>query len=123
LVSLWRTAQRGTRIVLADPRITDIGRHTWRNLQFKAGTDVALLNAMLHVIVHEGLCNEAFLKERADNVAELKVHVRDYTPEAMSAICGISADTIRSPARLAAPALACTPCVAKTTCKAPATRA
>ena len=92
-------AQRGTRIVLADPRITDIGRHTWRNLQFKPDTDVALLNAMLHVIVHEGLCNEAFLKERADNVAELKAHVQDYTPEAMSAICGIPADTIREVAR------------------------
>jgi formate dehydrogenase major subunit len=99
-------AQRGTRIVLADPRITDIGRHTWRNLQFKPDTDVALLNAMLHVIVHEGLCNEAFLKERADNVAELKAHVQDYTPEAMSAVCGIPADTIREVARAYATAKA-----------------
>jgi formate dehydrogenase major subunit len=99
-------AQRGTRIVLADPRITDIGRHTWRNLQFKPDTDVALLNAMLHVIVHEGLCNEAFLKERADNVAELKAHVQDYTPEAMSAVCGIPADTIREVARAYASAKA-----------------
>ncbi|MEY4732432.1 MAG: Formate dehydrogenase [Pseudomonadota bacterium] len=100
-------ARRGTRIVLADPRITDIGRrHTWRNLQFKADTDVALLNAMLHVIVHEGLCNEQFLRERADNVAELKAHVQDYTPEAMSAICGIPADTIREVARAYATAKA-----------------
>ena len=92
-------AKRGTRIVLADPRITDIGRHAWRNLQFKADTDVALLNAMLHVIVHEGLCNEAFLKARADNVAELKAHVQGFTPEAMSLVCGIPADTIREVAR------------------------
>jgi formate dehydrogenase major subunit len=99
-------AQRGTRIVLADPRITDIGRHTWRNLQFKPDTDVALLNAMLHVIVHEGLCNEQFLKERADNVAELKAHVQNFTPEAMSAICGIPADTIREVARAYASAKA-----------------
>ncbi|MFM7001350.1 MAG: formate dehydrogenase subunit alpha [Limnohabitans sp.] len=99
-------AQRGTRIVLADPRITDIGRHTWRTLQFKPDTDVALLNAMLHVIVHEGLCNEAFLKERADNVAELKTHVQAFTPEAMSAICGIPADTIREVARAYATAKA-----------------
>ena len=99
-------AQRGTRIVLADPRITDIGRHTWRTLQFKPDTDVALLNAMLHVIVHEGLCNEAFLKERADNVAELKAHVQNFTPEAMSVICGIPADTIREVARAYATAKA-----------------
>ena len=92
-------AQRGTRIVLADPRITDIGRHTWRNLQFKADTDVALLNAMLHVIVAENLCDETFLRDRADNVAALKAHVQGYTPEAMSAVCGISAETIREVAR------------------------
>jgi formate dehydrogenase major subunit len=92
-------AQRGTRIALADPRITDIGRHTWRNLQFKADTDVALLNAMLHVVVTENLCDETFLSERADNVAALKAHGQDYTPEAMSLVCGIPADTLREVAR------------------------
>ena len=99
-------AKRGTRIVLADPRVTDIGQHTWRTLQFKADTDVALLNAMLHVIVTEGLCNESFLRERADNVAELKAHVLDFTPEAMSAVCGIPAETIREVARAYAKAKA-----------------
>jgi formate dehydrogenase major subunit len=99
-------AQRGTRIMLADPRITDIGRHAWRNLQFKADTDVALLNAMLHVIVTENLCDETFLRDRADNVAELKAHVQDFTPEAMSAVCGIPADTIREVARAYATAKA-----------------
>jgi formate dehydrogenase major subunit len=99
-------AQRGTRIVLADPRITDIGRHTWRTLQFKADTDVALLNAMLHVIVTENLCDETFLRERADNVAELKAHVQNFTPEAMSLVCGIPADTIREVARAYASAKA-----------------
>jgi formate dehydrogenase major subunit len=99
-------AQRGTRIVLADPRITDIGRRAWRTLPFKADTDVALLNAMLHVIVTENLCDESFLRDRADNVAELKAHVQDYTPEAMSAVCGIPADTIREVARAYASAKA-----------------
>src|SRR3954466_388777 len=46
-------AKAGTKIVLADPRITDIGRHAWRTLQFKADTDVALLNAMIHTIIEE----------------------------------------------------------------------
>jgi formate dehydrogenase major subunit len=75
-------------------------------LQFKADTDVALLNAMLHVIVTENLCDETFLRERADNVAELKAHVQDFTPEAMSAVCGIPADTIREVARAYATAKA-----------------
>ena len=99
-------AQRGTRIVLADPRITDIGRHSWRTLQFKADTDVALLNAMLHVIVTENLCDEKFLSQRADNVDQLKAHVQAYTPEAMSLVCGIPAETIREVARAYASAKA-----------------
>lgn len=99
-------AQRGTRIVLADPRITDLGRHAWRTLPFKPDTDVALLNAMLHVIVTEQLCDEDFLRERADHVAELKAHVQDCTPEAMAAVCGIPADTIREVARAYAQAKA-----------------
>ena len=92
-------AQRGTRIVLMDPRVTDIGRHAWRVLPFKADTDVALLNAMLHVVVNEGLCDETFLRERADHVAELKSHVQVFSPEAMAPVCGIPAETIREVAR------------------------
>jgi len=92
-------AQRGARIVLADPRITDIGRHAWRTMQFKPDTDVALLNAMLHVIVEEGLTDEAFLRERADNVEALKANVQGYSPEAMAPICGVPAETIREVAR------------------------
>ncbi len=92
-------AQRGARIVLADPRITDLGRHAWRTLPFKADTDVAMLNALLHVVVNEGLCDEAFLRERADQVAELKAHVQAFSPEAMAPICGIPAETLREVAR------------------------
>ena len=92
-------AQRGARIVLADPRATDIARHAWRVLQFRPSTDVALLNALLHVIVTEGLCNETFLRERADHFAALAANVQGYSPEAMAPVCGIPADTIREVAR------------------------
>ena len=91
--------QRGARLVVADPRRTDLARHAWRTLTFHPDTDVALLNAMLHVIVTEGLCDEAFLRERADDVAELKAHVAAFPPETMAAVCGIPADTIREVAR------------------------
>ena len=64
-------AKAGTRIVLADPRVTDIGRHAWRVLQFKPDTDVALLNALMHVIVHERLVDEAFIASRTIGYAEL----------------------------------------------------
>ena len=92
-------ARRGTRIVLADPRATDIARHCWRVLQFRPGSDVALLNALLHVIVTEGLGNESFLRQRADHFAALAANVQGYSPEAMAPICGIPAETLREVAR------------------------
>lgn len=92
-------AQRGAKIVLADPRVTDIARHAWRVLPFKPSADVAMLNAMLHVIVTEGLVDEAFIRERADNYEALKANVQGYSPEAMEPICGIPAATLREVAR------------------------
>ncbi|MGA0570080.1 formate dehydrogenase subunit alpha [Variovorax sp. VNK109] len=92
-------ARRGTRIVLADPRITDIGRHAWRVMQFKPDTDVAMLNALIHVIIEEGLADDAFIGERASNFEALRENVRGYSPEAMAPICGVPADTLREVAR------------------------
>jgi len=92
-------AARGAKIVIADPRRTDLARHAWRTLQFKPDTDVALLNAMLHVIVEEGLTDEAFIRERTANYAALKANVQGYSPERMAPICGIPAETIREVAR------------------------
>src|SRR5881394_11787 len=93
-------AKRGTKIVLADPRVTDMARHAWRVLQFKADTDVALLNAMIHTVIGEGLVNEDFVRERANNFEALRENVKGYSPEAMAPICGIPAETLREVARL-----------------------
>ncbi len=92
-------AARGTRIVMADPRRTDLARHAWRTLQFKPDTDVALLNAMIHTVIEEGLTDPLFLRERAANFEALKANVAGYTPERMAPICGIPAETIREVAR------------------------
>ena len=54
-------AKAGAKLIVADPRRSDLARHATYNLQFNADTDVALLNAMLHVIVDEGLVDEAFI--------------------------------------------------------------
>jgi len=92
-------AKRGTKIVLADPRVTEIGRHAWRTLQFRADTDVALLNAMIHTVIDEGLVNQAFVKARVNDFEALKANVKGYSAEAMAPICGIPAQTIREVAR------------------------
>jgi len=92
-------AKRGTKIVLADPRITDIGKHAWRALQFKADTDVAMLNALIYTVIEEGLTDADFIRDRVSNFEALRDNVRAYSPEAMAPICGIPAQTLREVAR------------------------
>jgi len=92
-------AKLGAKIVLADPRITDIGKYAWRTLQFKADTDVAMLNALIHTIIEEGLTDTDFISRRASNFEALKENVKGYSPEAMEPICGIPAQTLREVAR------------------------
>ncbi|WP_341907080.1 formate dehydrogenase subunit alpha [Polaromonas sp. YR568] len=92
-------AQRGAKIVVADPRGTEIAKHAWRALPFKADTDVAMLNALIHTVIDEGLTDETFIRERASNYEALKENVKGYSPEAMAPICGIPAETLREVAR------------------------
>ena len=92
-------AKRGAKIVLADPRITDMGKHAWRTMQFKPDTDVAMLNALIHVVIEEGLVDQTFVRERTDNFEALRDNVAGYSPEAMAAVCGVSAKTLREVAR------------------------
>ncbi|MEO7158984.1 MAG: formate dehydrogenase subunit alpha [Polaromonas sp.] len=91
--------KKGAKIVLADPRITDIGRHAWRTLQFKADTDVAMLNALIYTVIDEGLTDQDFIRQRVNNYEALRENVKGYSPEAMAPICGIPAHTLREVAR------------------------
>ncbi len=93
-------AKAGMKLVVCDPRRSDLARSAHRYLQFKADTDVALLNAMMHVIVAEGLVDEQFIAGRTIGYDELRKNVEGYSPEAMAPICGIDAETIRYVARL-----------------------
>src|ERR687889_328359 len=92
--------RNGTRLILADPRRSELARHATHYLQFKPDTDVALLNAMMHTIVEEGLVDDAFLRDRTSGYADLKRNVEGFSPEAMAPVCGIPAETIRTVARL-----------------------
>ncbi|MBG9386601.1 formate dehydrogenase subunit alpha [Caenimonas aquaedulcis] len=92
--------KNGTKLIVMDPRKSDLYRHAHRYLQFKPDTDVAMLNAMMYVIVHEGLVDEAFIASRTIGYEDLKKNVEGYSPEAMAPICGIDAETLRYTARL-----------------------
>jgi len=91
--------ERGARLVVMDPRRTEIARHAWRFLQFKADTDVALLNAMIYTILEEGLADQEFIRTRTSNFEALKENAKGFSPELMASICGIPAETIREVAR------------------------
>jgi len=92
--------KKGAKLILIDPRRTELARLATHYLPFKPDTDVALLNALLHVIVTEGLVDEKFVAERTENYAALKENIQGYSPEVMGPICGIDAETIKQVARL-----------------------
>jgi formate dehydrogenase major subunit len=92
--------KQGAKLIVADPRRSDLARMATHFLQFRADTDVALLNSLMHVIVHEGLVDAAFIAKRTTGYDELKRNVEGFSPEAMAPLCGIPAETIRDVARL-----------------------
>ena len=92
--------KNGTRLIVADPRRTELARFATHVLQFNPDTDVAMLNALMHVIVEEGLVDEAFIRDRTSGWEALRDNVRNYSPEKMAPICGIPAQTLREVARM-----------------------
>ena len=88
--------KRGAKLVLADPRQTPLARFAHWHLQFRPDTDVALLNGLLHVIIHDGLTDPEFIASRVNGFEALKAAVEEATPERMAEICGIDAETIRA---------------------------
>jgi formate dehydrogenase major subunit len=92
-------AKRGADLIVMDPRGQALKRHATHMLQFKPGRDVSMLNAMLHVIIEEGLHDKQYVQAHTDDFDKLKEHVKAYTPEAMAKICGIDAETLRVVAR------------------------
>ncbi|SMF76226.1 NAD-dependent formate dehydrogenase catalytic subunit /NAD-dependent formate dehydrogenase iron-sulfur protein [Tistlia consotensis] len=95
-----QAARRGAKLVVMDPRRQGLSRYATHMLQFKPGTDVALLNAFLHVIVEEKLYDEQYIQAHVSGFEELKAKVRDFPPEKMAEVCGIAAEEIRTVARL-----------------------
>ena len=96
---LKQAAKRGATLIVMDPRGQELMRHAEYGLRFTPGTDVALLNAMLHVIVAENLYDEQYIQANVDGFDALKEKVADFSPEAMAEVCGIDPQTIRAVAR------------------------
>jgi formate dehydrogenase major subunit len=97
-------AKNGAQLIVMDPRRQTLSRHAAHHLAFKPGTDVALLNAMLHTVISEELTDHQYIAGYTEGFDRLKERIKDFPPEKMSEICGIPAETIKEVARLYATA-------------------
>ncbi len=97
--TFFKQAAKRANLIVMDPRGQALRKHATHMLQFKPGTDVALLNAMLHVIVTEELYDRQYVEAQTEGFENLKRHIQDFSPEEMEGICGIDAQTIRNVAR------------------------
>ncbi|HSF94010.1 MAG TPA: formate dehydrogenase subunit alpha [Thermohalobaculum sp.] len=98
--------KRGGKLIVMDPRGVGLGRYAAHRLKFRPGTDVAMLNAIMNVIVEEELYDRQYIAAMTEGFEELKTHLKDFTPEKMAPLCGIDAGTLRDVARMFAGAKA-----------------
>jgi len=92
--------QRGAKLVLADPRNIELAKFATIQLRQNPGTDIALLNGFMNVIIKEGLADDKFIAERTENFDALKETVEKYTPEYVEKITGVPAADIVTAARM-----------------------
>ncbi len=91
---------KGAKLILADPRGIELSEYATVWLRQKNGTDVAWMNGMMHVILKEGLQDEAFIAERTEGFEEFRKVMEEYTPERVAEITGIPAEQIVEAARI-----------------------
>jgi assimilatory nitrate reductase catalytic subunit len=91
---LWQQRDRGGRWIVVDPRETPTARQGDIHLQLRPGTDVALTNALLYVLIKEGYTDENFIKARTNGWEETKALVARYTPAIASDITGVPVEKI-----------------------------
>lgn len=103
-VQIRQAIQRGTQVVVVDPRKINLVKDSALHLQVQAGTNVAFANGMMHVILKEGLADRHFIEERTEGFSDLEKMVADYTPEKVAEICHIHPEDLIQAARMYAKA-------------------
>ncbi|MFT5443269.1 MAG: formate dehydrogenase major subunit [Myxococcota bacterium] len=88
-------AARGTKLLVVNPIHIPIADHAWRFCQIRPGTDVAFFNAMMNVVIAEDLIDRDYIAQYTREFDAVAATVAAYTPELVSTLCGITAETIR----------------------------
>jgi formate dehydrogenase major subunit len=92
--------KRGAKLIVADPRVIDLAKEAAVHLQLTPGTNIALLNGMMHTIITEGLMDKDYVENQTEGFDALWDVVKDYTPEKAGEICGIDPEDLKAAARL-----------------------
>lgn len=95
-----QAARKGAKLVVCDPRHIDLVDEADYWLRLKPGTDIPLINGLMHIIIKEGLEDKNFIAERTENYEELKEIVERYNPEYVSELTGIAVEDLYGVARL-----------------------
>ncbi|WP_078546414.1 formate dehydrogenase subunit alpha [Litchfieldia alkalitelluris] len=90
----WKAKDKGAKLIVADPRETPTARVADVHLDLKPGTDSALANGILHLLIREGYVDNQYVSERCNNFEELKESVKHWTPQLTSEITGVDKDKI-----------------------------
>jgi len=90
---------QGVQLIVVDPRVTRLAKLADQHMQLKLGSNVALVNALLHVIIEEKTYDENFVRSRCNGFEYVAQHVKNITPESVEKITGVSSQLIRSVAR------------------------
>jgi formate dehydrogenase alpha subunit len=91
--------RRGAKVIVIDPREVQMARLADLHLSFRPGSDVAVLNGLMNVILSEGLEDRAYIASRTEGYEGLEAAVERYPPERVEEISGIPADSLREAAR------------------------
>jgi formate dehydrogenase alpha subunit len=95
-----QAVQNGTKLIVIDPRKTELARMADLHLPLKSGSDVALINGLMHIILREGWEDKEFIETRTEGFEDVKKIVETYTPDRVSKITGISEEMLYETARL-----------------------
>ena len=96
--------QRGAKLIVAEPRKIPLAEQAEIFLPIKPGTNVALFNGLMNVVINEGLMDKEYVESRTEGFEELWEIIKEYTPEKVGEICGINPEDLRKAARLYAKA-------------------
>jgi formate dehydrogenase major subunit len=97
---IFRGQEKGAKTIVVDPRFTQIAFLADIAVQHRLGSDVALINGLMHIIIKEGWHDKAYVEERTEGFAELSAKLEDYPPDKVAQITGIDTDTLRKMAEM-----------------------